>query len=700
MSLSDILGSALSGLNAAQAGMRSTSNNIANVSTPGYAREQVSLSTGVTAGRVNGVRVGEPERVADRFLEANVYRRSGDWGQAAVTADYLSRLQSMLGAPGSSASVAARLDALQGAAVAMTGSSYSEQAVRTFTAQVGDSLQALQQVESDATTLKGDAESELGHTVEKVNDLLQRISTLNDTISRQLAQGSNAGGAKDLRMTAIEELSGLIKVTTREQPDGRIAIDSASGTVLIDRKPRMLSYAAGAGDGVDQPSYPPIEVRFVQPDGSMGAATGERIDSPGVGGKLGGLLELRDRTLPEFAGQIGTLFSGLAEALNAASNAGTSVPAPATLAGGQTGLAASDRLGFTGSAVFAVTNSSGTILARTSVDFSALGAGATVADAIAAINTGLGGAGTASFVNGRLTLNATGAGNGVVVAQDSANPSARAGAGFSQYFGLNDVVVDPGRTLTPSGFTGADPHGFATGQTVQIVIRDPRGRPLAEQTLSPVSGGTFGDLVGALNAGPASAFGNFALDARGRLAFTPDPSIPTATANVIADTTDRLGTGRSFSSLLGLDASRPALRAASVRGDISASAQRLPLAQLDLGAAVGQRALGAGDTRGATAMVDQLAATRDLGRAGSLSVNRYSNLVFGRAALDASQASDALKDSDARRSDAINRRDEYSGVNIDEELSQLVVLQNSYSAAARVMTSATQMFDTLIAMVK
>jgi flagellar hook-associated protein 1 FlgK len=47
----------------------------------------------------------------------------------------------------------------------------------------------------------------------------------------------------------------------------------------------------------------------------------------------------------------------------------------------------------------------------------------------------------------------------------------------------------------------------------------------------------------------------------------------------------------------------------------------------------------------------------------------------------------------------VNRRDSFSGVNIDEELSQLVVFQNSYSAAARVMSTASQMYDTLIGMV-
>ena len=50
MSLSDILGSAVSGLSASQAGIRSVSNNIANVGTPGYARERVSLATGDALG--------------------------------------------------------------------------------------------------------------------------------------------------------------------------------------------------------------------------------------------------------------------------------------------------------------------------------------------------------------------------------------------------------------------------------------------------------------------------------------------------------------------------------------------------------------------------------------------------------------------------------------------------------------------------
>ncbi len=697
MALNDILGSALSGLAASQAGLRSASNNIANVSTPGYARERVSLSTAVTAGRTSGVVVSEPSRVADRFLEATVYRRQGDQGRAEVAANYLDRLQSLLGAPGAESGLPARLDAIGAAAVAMTGPAASEQTVRAFTGDVQDAIVSMQQLDRDVSSLRADVESEVGYTVDRINGLLARIHSLNDTVSRLDGLGRSSAGAGDQRMSAIEELSGLIKITVREQPDGRVSIEAPSGAALLDRRLRLLSYPV-AGQGVSQPSYPTIELRFAEADGSVGPATGEKLDSPAVGGKLGGLLDLRDRALPGFSEKLGVLFSGLTESLNAASNAGTIVPASNRLEGGQTGMTGADRLGFTGAAVFAVTAGDGTLVAKTRVDFAALGAGASIDDAVAAINAGLAPAGNASFVDGRLTLTAAAGSHGIVVAQDPDAPSSRAGIGFSHFFGLNDLVSGPG-TMTPSGFIAGDPHGFATGETTEIVLRDPSGRAIGKHVLSPTSGGSMGDLVSELNGSPLAQFGSFSLDDRGRVRFAPDPSIPDAALTITSDSTDRFGTGRTFSSLAGLTGAESGLTAARVRPDMLASAGRLPLARLRVDGAVGEKVLGAGDIRGATAFVDQLAKAVDLGKNGVVPMERFAGLVLGGAGMQAAQAQDRLADATARRDDAVNRRDSFSGVNIDEELAQLVVLQNSYSAAARVMSTASEMYDTLIAMV-
>lgn len=698
MSLNDILSSAVSGLAAAQAGLRSVSNNIANVGVTGYARERVNLSTGVVSGHVSGVIVGEPTRIADRFLEATVYRRAGEYGRAEVAASYLDRLQALLGQPGSNVGLSARLDAINAAAISMTGALGTTQTVAQFTANIEDAIDSMRQLENDVANLRADVESEVGYSVDKVNTLLQRIHDLNATVAQQTGLGQSGSGAADQRMNAIAELSSLIGITVREQPDGRVSIETNSGVVLLDKRLRQLSYPT-AGQGGAQPVYPTIDIRFAEANGTMGASTGEALDSTAVGGKIGGLLDLRDRALPEFSDKLGMLFGGLAEALNSVSNAGTAMPPPAALTGRATGMIGGDRLGFTGTATFAVVKTDGTMIASTSIDFDALGPTATIDDMVAAINAGLGGAGTASFVDGKLSITATSAGTGIAIGQNGANPSARAGIGVSQYFGLNDLIWSDNGSLVPSGFIPSDPHGFSTGQTTQFTLRDANGRTLVNYTLSPTAGGTIGDLVDDLNAGPLGDFGQASLDERGRLRFEPHARLSGATLSIPSDSTGRYGSGRSFSAMMGVTGAASGLDKARVQPDMLTTPAKLPLALLN-DVAPGEKALGAGDTRGASAFVERLSNGVDLGREGVSTMATYASKILGRAGLEASQARSRLEDSTARRDDAINRRDNFSGVNVDEELAQMVVLQNSYAAAARVLTSAQDMYDALLGMIR
>jgi len=697
VSLNDILGSAKSGLAASQAGMAAVSNNIANVNTPGYARERTIVTTNVAAGRVSGVVVGEPERVADRFLESTVYRRAGDAGQAEIVSNYLDQLQSYLGAPGADTGLPAQLDALLASATRMTGSQAPDQTRNTFVNTAQATLQSIGQMRDDADGLRANVASDVVSTVKQINGLLAKIDDLNNSVAQLQALGRSTSGAADQRMSALQELSGLANVTIREQPDGRINIDTASGQVLLDGRLRQLSYPDGSGGS--QAAYPSIDIRFADGSGA-GAATGEKIDGGSIGGKLGGLLQLRDKTLPDYQEKLGVLFTGLAETMNRASNAGTTAPAPSSLEGRPSGLVGGDRLGFTGKAVFAVTATDGTVLARTSIDFDALGPAATVNDALDAINAGLGGQGVASLAaDGTLRIAATAAGTGLAIAQDPDSPSDRAGVGFSQYFGLNDVIRSDTNALVPAGFSAADPTGFAADQTAHIVLRDAAGRELGSYTLTGATGQTFGDVIDGLNGSPLQKFGSFALDDRGQIRFTPNQASSGATISIPSDSTNRLGTGLSFSALSGLTGAASGLSSAQVRKDIFSDPANLPLATLQTGAAVGEKGVGAGDTTGATTFIDALSGSVDLGKDGKSSIGLFANQLFGTLGSQAAEVKGVMTDTAARRDDAINRRDTFSGVNVDEELAQMVVLQNSYSAAARVLTTVSSMYDALLNMV-
>ncbi len=95
MSLNSIMSTGLSGLITAQTGLSVTSDNIANVNTPGYVRkliDQVSLST---QGMGAGVTVADITRAANAYLQRASLQAGADAGQTGVTADMLDRLQSL-----------------------------------------------------------------------------------------------------------------------------------------------------------------------------------------------------------------------------------------------------------------------------------------------------------------------------------------------------------------------------------------------------------------------------------------------------------------------------------------------------------------------------------------------------------------------------------------------------------------------------
>ncbi|MFN7263482.1 MAG: flagellar basal body protein, partial [Phenylobacterium sp.] len=63
MSLTAVLSNAASGVIAAQSGMRTSSDNIANVNTPGYVRKKIDQEHRVYAGVGSGTEVSGVRRV-------------------------------------------------------------------------------------------------------------------------------------------------------------------------------------------------------------------------------------------------------------------------------------------------------------------------------------------------------------------------------------------------------------------------------------------------------------------------------------------------------------------------------------------------------------------------------------------------------------------------------------------------------------
>ena len=700
MPLNNILSIATSGMSAAQAAIDTISNNVSNANTPGYTRQQINFSANAAGKTLNGVTFSAPERVASQFLENSVFNRSSQAGYDDTNNTYLGQLQSLLGAPDSKSGLGASLNRVQAAAISLTAPGAGQQATTAFVASVEDSLRTLQQTDADVKQLRLDAESEIAGKVPQINQLLAQIHGLNQQLG-SVSAGLRSNADIDQRGLAIKKLSDLVSITSTDNPNGTVTIKSASGNVLLDQQLRQLSYSRSYDGGSE--AFGAIGINFAAQSGQAATPTGETITSSAIGGQLGGLLNIRDTELPTVRDNLASLSAGLAIALNKASNQASTAPALQTLTGRNTGLLATDQLNFTGKTTFAITDASGNLVSKATIDLSSLGATATIQSLVNSINSSNIGSGpvsaTATFSKGTLSIAANSSAYGISLVDDATSPADRAGSGLSEFFGLNDLVRSDKAQMVPTGLTATEPHGF-TGST-NLMLRDSTGRVLATQTIDfGAIGGTIQDVLTALGSGGLSPFGSFSLDSKGRFAFTPSLNAQGARIAVSDDTSARGDTGVSFGALSGFSNATLAPSNFYVRKDISVSANKLPMATLSASATVGSIALGNSDRGGLSNYLVQLDKEVSVGNRSPARLQDALNGTIAQISLRADIVQRQFQDSSSRLSDAVKRRDAVSGVNVDEELASLVIFQNSYAASARVISTTQQMYDTLLSMIR
>jgi flagellar hook-associated protein 1 len=713
MSLSGVLGNALSGLAASQAGLRAASNNVANVNTPGYARTQATFASRNVGGVAMGVEVTGINRIVDRHLQSASLRAISEAGRAEVRSNALDRLQAQFGNLDDAGSMFARLSR----AFSSISQASVDPSMSVSRLSVASDLQSFfdetQRLSTEIRNQRMEADAKINAAVHRSNEIINELYELNKNVQSLSSSGGDVSGAQNRQSELLDELSEYMDVRADYQTDGRVVVRTTDGVLLLDNYPAKLTYKP-AGTGAYGVDYGDI---FVQPPNG---GSPQELDSHIKTGELRALMDLRDRDLPEVAEELAELASGAADALNAAHNNSTAYPAPQTLTGRNTGLEGTDGHNFTGATTLAVTDTSGLLVRRVDIDFDAgtlsvdggapAAIGTTVDSLTTAINTALAGVGTASFANGQMQISATAATNGISTLQDTANPSDRGGRGFAHFFGLNDLVRSTRPGFFETGLTGAEAHGFTAGTTIDFEVRTAEGLSVSSISVPMVAGESFNDVVTALNDATTGLgrYATFSLDASGELTYTKNAGYETFEFDVVGDSTARPGSGLAFTHLFGLGLEPRASRSEGFDVDqtIRSNSSRLALGQLDISAAtaVGDVVITAGDNRGGTALQDAFDAPRTFAAAGSVSetrasLNDYMARVAGTIGSRASRAVSEAGSAAVLRDTAAQKRSDVEGVNLDEELAAMTMFQQSYNASARMLQAAKEMTDTLMGII-
>ncbi len=708
VSLNGILSTALSALQTNTTALGVVSQNISNLNTTGYADRTVNEQTQVLGGNISGVDIADIERVTNQFLTQETLNANASSQQYSTEAGIFSQLNGLLGQPGASTSLTSQLDAVSTAlnsASLSPNSATSQQAVLSAFQNLASTVSGLS---SSISGLQSQVDQQVTSTVGSVNTLLQQIYSLNQQIQTAQAQGNDSSGLLDQRDQAVQNLSQYIGVQTTTQADGQMLVSTSDGVSLVGGSTYgQLSYSGGSNG-----SYPPIALQTIDPATGQNVGPTQALDPHLGSGQLEGLVSMRDGALANFQQELGNFAQQTALAFNAQSNANSAYPPPTALTGTDTGLLSSDGLNFTGQTTIAVADQSGNLVSQINVDFDtgtlsvdggpSVSIGSTVGSFTAALNSALGSNGTASFSNGALSISANGT-NGVVVQDDASDPSSRGGTGFSQFFGLNNIFQSSAPSVAATGLSAGDAGGFADGGAMQFVLKGPNGQIGKQASVTVTAGMTIGDIVGALN----TAFGgaaSFSLSSTGALTMTPSAANSGYQLNVVSDSTERGSTGMSFTQLFGLGTQQLTAQAQgfTVNSALTANPSSLPLGQPSItsSTAIGDPIVASGDSSGLDALDNVSNAQQTFQAAGTLSaqstsLTNYVGAFYQDIATQTQTATTNSTTEGDRLTEAQSLQSQTSGVNLDDELSKMVVYQQAYSAGARLLQVAQTLDQTL-----
>ena len=725
MSLGASTLTALSGLSTAQAGLRATANNITNVNTEGYDRRVVEQQSRLLGGVGVGVEIAAIKRVVDEFMEAQLLSAQSDSSRYEVMVTAFERLEAVLGAPEHNSSFAGRLDTLF---VTIGAMAMEPDSIVRRTAAVTDIQtwgEEVSRLADKIQELRKDADRQIVAAIADVNTQIKRISDLNSQIVVEQNLGRPSSTLEEQRGSALSKLAEYMDISTFSMSSGFLGVTGARGMVLVDSGYRALEYT-GTGAISTATQFSQIEVKKVDKDTGLTVGTGAAFDPNRTSGRLDGLLTIRDVTLPNFAKSLGEMAAGVVDQLNSAHNNNIAVPALTTMTGRNTGLISTDVIGFTGEMTFAALDSTDKYASRVVVDFDAMtinngggvvaiGGTGSIGNFITAMNgvSGFNGAATLSFSAGKLTF-AVGTSAGVGSVQDATDPSLRGGRGFSHFFGLNDLTEAVASPHFDTGLTTASTHSLITNQTTTLQFRGPENQVAVSFDLTTTNvdlrGTTMQSVLDELNA--TTAMGNyvtFSLNSSGALVATPAAGFETYRLVATSDTSARGNSNQSLSDLFGIGDQyvMDAARTVKVIDAIKAAPVKMALGKLDVSAdaiSLAVPAISVGDNRGAVALRQMATANVSFSAAGGLaavtsSLFEYAGNVISDIANTGALVEQLGMDRTAYQQEIAARVSDLSGVNIDEEMANMILFQNAFSAAARIIATVQEMFDDLLRVV-
>jgi flagellar hook-associated protein 1 FlgK len=315
MSVTSALSSALSGLSATSRQAEILSSNVANATTPGYARREVGLRAAVLAGSGQGVSVVGVTRNVDRHLLGERRIAAAGGGDRDVRAGFLTRMEQALGTPDTAGSLASRVAAFDQALVEAQGRPDSTTRLGNIATTAKFLASGLADATRDIQAARATADRRIGEEVGKLNSTISQLHELNVELRSFTGAGRDVSALLDERQRLVDQISAIVPVREIPRDLNQIALFTTGGAPLLEGSPSVIGFSATHT----------ITPEMTQALGGLSGITinGRPYDtsgsaSPILGGTLGALFAVRDDLAVSAQGKLDAAARDLVERFSAA----------------------------------------------------------------------------------------------------------------------------------------------------------------------------------------------------------------------------------------------------------------------------------------------------------------------------------------------------------------------------------------------
>lgn len=304
---------AYTGLQAASTSLNTTGNNIANVETKGYTRQETiqsataALRTNTTYGMAgSGVETTEIKQIRNKYYDLKYWNNNANLGNYNMKQYYMLQIENYF----------TETDTVQGFGTIFSNmfagldEVYKNPGDTTkkdqFLSLAGNLAEYFNSMYTNLQKLQEDANAEIKNKVDEINSIASQLSVLNKQINTIEITGVTANELRDQRALLIDQLSAIVDVEVTETP----IYTTAGGTVESGTYKYSVTIAGGQTlvDGYEYDTLKCVardhKVNQSDADGLYDIIWSNNLEfnlyGKNLGGELKGLVEIREGNNEEY----------------------------------------------------------------------------------------------------------------------------------------------------------------------------------------------------------------------------------------------------------------------------------------------------------------------------------------------------------------------------------------------------------------